>query len=152
MGFNLIEFVMKNQILFFLIILLLFVACKAKKEVSKGPQLQVKELIVDKELYPVEDETFSISAASIDGDILTLEVSYHGGKAFHDFELLFNGIYMKSMPPQVNLFLKHSHTPENCEKLISESVHYNLKNLRLGERGTVIIRLAGYTEKLEYTY
>jgi hypothetical protein len=143
---------MKNKIFVSLILLLLFVACRTKQEVSKTSQLQVKELIVDKEFHPIEAENFSIYSASIDGDILTLSVNYHGGKAFHEFELLFNGIYMKSMPPQVNLFLKHSHTPENCEKLISETVHFDLKNLRLGEKGTVIIRLAGYTERLEYTY
>lgn len=127
-------------------------SCKTKKVKRQNPADAPKELVVDKEFQFTEVKTVSIIAAEIEGDVITLTLNYHGGKGMHDFDLFFNGIIMKSMPPQVNLFLKHSHTQENCEKLITETVSFDIKKLQMGETGTVIIRLPGLNEILEYKY
>lgn len=127
-------------------------SCKTKKVKRQNFAETQKELIVDKEFQFTEVKTVSIIAAEIEGDLLTLTLNYHGGKGMHAFDLYFNGIIMKSMPPQVNLFLKHTHTQENCEKLITDTVSFDIKKLQMGETGTVIIRLPGFNERLEYSY
>ncbi len=134
--------------------LLFFVGCRSKRNISEQaiPGITVKELIVDREYSFSEEAIPDILFASIENHILTLTVNYHGGKARHSFDLYFNGIIMKSLPPQVNLFLKHTHTPENCEKLITETIKFDLRNLRIGETGKIIVRIPGYQEMLEYNY
>ena len=127
-------------------------SCKTKKVKRQNFAETQKELIVDKEFQFTEVKTVSIIAAEIEGDLLTLTLNYHGGQGMHAFDLYFNGTIMKSMPPQVNLFLKHTHTQENCEKLITDTVSFDIKKLQMGETGTVIIRLPGFNERLEYSY
>lgn len=144
---------MKYLTLFLIIIVLpVFSSCKTKKVNRQNSSETLKELIVEKEFQFAEVKTVSITAAEIEGDMLTLSLNYHGGKGIHSFDLYFDGIIMKSMPPQVNLFLKHTHTQENCEKLITETVSFDIKKLQMGKTGTVIIRLPGFNERLEYKY
>ena len=138
-------------LLLILLVLPVISSCKTKK-VRQNTAKVLKELIIEKEFQFAEVKTVSINAAEIEGDVLTLTLNYHGGKGMHSFDLYFNGIIMKSMPPQVNLFLKHTHTQENCEKLITETVSFDIKKLQMGDTGTVIIRLPGFNERLEYTY
>lgn len=144
---------MKYLTLFLIIIVLpVFSSCKARQAASHNLAEAPKELIIDKEFQFVEVKTVSINAAEIKEDVLTLSLNYHGGKGIHSFDLYFDGIIMKSMPPQVSLFLKHIHTQENCEKLITETVSFDIKKLQMGKTGTVIIRLPGFNERLEYKY
>lgn len=144
----------KSLVVLLVLGLLLFSACRSKKKIAGQslPETAVKELIIDREYQFSEDDIPAILAAGIDGDILTLTLNYHGGKAMHNFDLYFNGVIMKSMPPQVNLFLKHTHTPENCEKLLNETVKFDLKKLRIGETGKIIVRIHGYSKVLEFNY
>lgn len=139
--------------IFMAMVSFLFIAsCKAKRLARQGSKETVKELIVDREFSPAGELSVSIVSAKTEEDILILTLTYHGGKGYHEFDLVFNGIVLKSLPPQVNLFLKHTHTQDNCEKLITRTFKYDLKTLQMGEKGTVIIRLQGFAEKLEYNY
>jgi hypothetical protein len=141
-----------STIILILLVLTVISSCKTKKMKSQNSAETHRELIVEKDFKYTETKTVSIAAATIEGDVLTLTLNYHGGKGMHAFDLYFNGIIMKSMPPQVNLFLSHTHTQDNCEKLITETVSFDIKKLQMGGTGTVVIRLPGFNERLEYNY
>jgi hypothetical protein len=138
-----------------LVILLSLIACsscRTKQAAVIEPLPGTKAMILNREFIPTDQPVFSILSAEIEGDVMSISVNYPGGKGFHDFDLVFNGIMMKSMPPQVNLFVRHSQTEDNCDRIMSDSLKFDIRGLRLGEHGSVIIRLEGYSERLEYLY
>lgn len=142
----------KTTSLIILIALMTCSACRTKQAAVIEPLPGTKAMILNREFIPTDQPEFSILSADIEGDIISISVNYPGGKGFHDFDLVFNGIIMKSMPPQVNLFVRHSQTEDNCDRIMSDSLKFDLRGLRLGEHGSVIIRLEGLSERLEYKY
>ncbi len=144
---------MKKSFAIFLgIIFLTNLTCKPKKLISQNMNEPVKELIIDKNYRFTEDSSLSIVSAKIKGDTLSMILNYHGGMGIREYNLYFNGIYMKSMPPQVNLFLKYTLAPEKYDKLKSDTLNVDIGGLKFGEHGTLIIRLQGFNERLEYNF
>lgn len=154
---------------FFLIIFL--TSCKSKKETtsteaetetvaiatdessSEEETVEKREdqLVIDPMFNAVDKDkgTFNIENARIEGNHLILLVSYSGGCEKHDFRLLFNGNYMKSMPPKAELFLLHDANGDACRSLIKEEITVDISALKANNDKVVII-LDGYKEQLSF--
>lgn len=130
--------------------------CKKKTEKSSANQTkseQVKPATVDKSFMTIpETIDYSINSASINGDVLSVELKYKGGKGTHNFSLMFNGMYMKSYPLKIKLFIKHEIQNETQENEVSESLKFDLKPIQSPAGEPMIISIHGYTEKLKYEY
>ena len=119
----------------------------AKQGMTEHP-----EVIIDNTFMPGTDKpAYKIASASITGNILSLNVSYTGGCAEHLFELISNGLYAKSLPPQITVYLKHQ-SDDTCDKTIEKTIPYDISKLQYPGQNTLLIKIITFKEKIAYKY
>jgi hypothetical protein len=95
----------------------------------------------------VELDPFHIDSVHIQGDLLTLFVTYGGGCQKHEFDLYStDGIYL-SLPPQGDVFLGHNGHGDTCEALFHEKLVFDLTPLLKSNPGGMGLRLFQYQEE-----
>lgn len=67
-----------------------------------------------------------IDAVTIDGDEITVDVAYSGGCNDHDFQLCWDGGWIKTSPMKVGLGLVHDANGDACRVWIEESLTFDL--------------------------
>jgi hypothetical protein len=103
--------------------------------------------------WPGSTDPFDILSTKVSGDTLTVTVQYGGGCEPHDFQMHQNMRWMKSMPPQLNLYLEHESNNDMCRAMITQDLHFDLSTCRYSSAGTVILILNGdKSHKIEYRY
>lgn len=92
-------------------------------------------------------------------DSLHVTVQYAGGCARHQFSLHASRVFMESHPVQSPIVLHHDANGDHCRSLITRALQFNLSPLRDAWRtsyqqrhGTIILRLRGYGEGINYTF
>ena len=121
----------------------LFVACNRKKIASAetiAPSLkaannassEIKNVIVDSNLdiATIGGALTNVDSLAIKGDVLSVFVNYSGGCKDHSFELYSNGMYAKSLPPKLTLFLKHTDNEDGCRSLINQELKFNISAVK----------------------
>ncbi len=84
---------------------------------------------------------YNVDSISVEGDVLSVFVNYSGGCKEHSFELLSNGMYAKSLPPQISVCLKHTNNEDNCRKLVMQELKFNIAALHYKGNGATIVKL-----------
>lgn len=87
--------------------------------------------------WPGMVDPFNIESTGISGDTLFVVVSYGGGCEKHDFTMNTSMMWMKSNPPQLNVYIEHNSHGDKCRAMIQETLAFNLKPLRYKEKGAV---------------
>lgn len=95
---------------------------------EKEPEIQM--MSVDLEYSPKETDALTVNEVSLDGEILTVIVQYSGGCKDHEFNLISNQRYMKSMPPQLPLYLEHEANDDNCRALIIQTLKFDVSKAK----------------------
>ncbi len=105
------------------------------------------------------DDPVTITGGAIEGDVLTLEVSYGGGCEEHGFGGCWDGNFDLSEPPGAGLTLWHDANGDGCEALLYDSVALSLVPMRLAAEGgdpqasgTINVNVEGYGETFVYSY
>lgn len=126
-------------------------SCKTFPPRYKDAQAQLDtELIIDQKFqYPSELNNCSILEAKINGDYLLLDIEFTGGCEQHRFNLYFNEVLMKSMPPKATLFLNHIDNNDKCESIVQKTLKFNIKKLK-EKSNEMYIYLVGYSKSLKY--
>lgn len=141
----------------------LFMACGNKKNATADQRSAKSEMTEQPEAgYPAivmmqmpmldAGDPYNFEKVELNGDFLELIVSYGGGCKEHDFVLQGDPRIMKSLPPQMNIVLVHNANQDNCRAYITDTLRYDLKPVRIGEEGTIVLRLFNTEERLTYTY
>lgn len=138
-------------------------ACKTGKD-SKAEQSNTQEqksemnetkhplAVIDRELFSSESDVFTIKSNELNGDIMSLTVTYSGGCEEHSFELVSNGAYAKSLPPQCRLRLIHDGNNDNCRSLIETKLNFNVKDLQYPGTKELVFFVEGIDNRIVYTY
>lgn len=138
---------MKNTFSIILLTLLVagsVVSCKNKETIAssetaqttqvenkESSDLKVLPFRIDKGLQlPIASDDVSIANTEIIGDSLIMEVSYGGGCQIHEFELLSNGMYAKSLPMQVNVYLRHNANNDMCRAYFTRRIAFSIKGVQ----------------------
>ena len=101
--------------------------------VSFGLVSAASEIVISKDKS--EYGGYVLRNIEIEGDVLKLSVSDLGGCWTGNFDFIWDGDYLKSIPPQVNLHLNINEYNDRCKALISKDLEFDLKKLRLdGEK------------------
>ncbi|MBN2683464.1 MAG: hypothetical protein JXR58_13300, partial [Bacteroidales bacterium] len=125
-----------KQIFLPILLLVLISGCLCKKKTENISETKSKTEImklatIDKSFMTMPDSLdYKINSASISGDVLTVELVYKGGKSQHDFSVIFNGMYMKSYPLKIKLYLKHEFENETGKEEIVETRKFDLKPIQ----------------------
>ena len=73
------------------------------------------------------NDPYDIVAASIDGRLLTLDVTYTGSCETHEFTACWSGTYGESLPPFVSFGILHDSNDDACDDIGSQTVHVDLE-------------------------
>lgn len=146
---------MKKHLIIFSVALAVmsFVSCKRNKEVAAVP---VKDFPSIENILPLQlpsevnvkgmSDNFEILETHQDGGFLIVKVAYSGGCNEHFFEASWDERYMKSMPPQVNVSLKHVNNDDACRARIEKEIAIDLRKLFLNTPNNVVVILNGNVE------
>jgi hypothetical protein len=141
---------MKKLIFAVMIFGILGMQCRNQKTLTMPSQPERKLINTNTFIGEMKEPDFNIKTAQISGDILYINVEFTGEKGQHDFDLLWDGSIMKSMPPKVTLTPVHKSENTSGKKKVEMQLAFNVS--LLGERGsnTVIIMLKDYPEHLTW--
>ena len=117
------------------------VATQEEKQ-ETPPANEVKNAIVDTETDMANTGSiYRVDSMKINNDTLSVFVNYSGGCKEHSFDLYSNGMYAKSLPPQLSLCLRHTNNGDACRKLIMKELKFTINNLKYQGKNTVILKL-----------
>jgi hypothetical protein len=103
--------------------------------------------------WPGSTDPFTLNEVKVEGDNLMVTVTYGGGCKDHVFQMHSKGQFMKSLPPQLSLYLEHESNDDNCRALITETFNFDLKNCRNASAKEVKLIINDNREKMvSYTY
>lgn len=138
-------------------LLLGFNSCKLckKKDTVENKETKteiVSEIIVQKGFVkPETSDMFDMVKTSIEGNILTVEVSYGGGCNEHEFKLYFDGSYMKSLPPKANFILTHDNKGDACRSIVEKTLKFDISKAQYVGGKEMMVSVEGFLE-MKYTY
>ena len=76
------------------------------------------------------DDDYVLNAAEIASNTLTLNVSYGGGCATHQFTLVASESFMESSPVQLAVSLAHDANGDPCEAWLTRDYEFDLRAIR----------------------
>lgn len=75
-------------------------------------------------------DPFTLMGLRVSGDTLFAQVRYGGGCQEHEFSMHTTGAWMKSMPPQLMLYLDHKANNDNCRALITKEIAFDFSKTK----------------------
>ena len=119
---------------------------------TKTKEEVIKQIKIEKEYTLPEKLDYTINSVVLTDGIFEINVTYKGGCGEHNFELLFNQMYAKSLPVQATLYLKHNPANETCSQEISKTLRFFANNVRHPQNKTVICKVYSFEGKFTYEY
>ena len=146
----------RNNIIFLIILLSLLLLLPENgchRKLQKSSELPaIKEIRIDKELKSSEDPDYIIKNVTLTDSIIHIWVRYPGSRTSFDFDLVFHESYLKSLPPQANLLLKHNVGKGKGKKLASKEFLFNISKLKYPRQNAVLLKIKSYPERILYKY
>ncbi len=145
-----------------LISIISFASCKSRSQSRivndiRSEQLEDKSKEVLKTVEIAEDYSpvvekslFKIKSVQTRKDTLVIRLKYKSG-CNETFTLKSNGIYMKSLPPQINVYLEHTST-QPCEINSEGVLKFMIDKLRDKRYNEVVINVNSFAHKANYSY
>lgn len=123
-----------------------------------GPDGRTAVIITaDRAAWP--RDAYKFEDVSIDGDLLSIELTYGGGCADHDFALVVGPEMMESDPVQMRGSLAHYAYGDRCRALISRTLVLDLSPLAeiwrqnyFQPTGALILHLDGWPTPIRYEF
>jgi len=142
---------MKKLIVITFVLGLISFQCKTQKTISIS---QAERALINTNTYVGEETpaSYIVKSATIEGDILKLVVGFTGEKVNHDFDLVWNGAIMKSMPPKASLSLVHKSENTTGKQKIEMSMSFNLSSMKtsIPSGESVILLLQNFDQPITY--
>lgn len=147
-----------SAIIFILLGQFCFLSCKMKKHSdSKNNGDSIRHEV--KEQYPQAtigefksgNSPYSIKSVALRNKILEIEVSYGGGCAEHQFELIAKKELSTTNPATREIQLFHAANDDKCKKLIQEKQAFAISNLLVKGEEKVILKLENYEHTITLT-
>lgn len=94
------------------------------------------------------EDPYVLNDAAINGDILTLDVSYSGGCEPHEFTLVVSDSFADVEPVELHAVLAHDANNDSCEAFLTEEYIFDLdliktryQDIYRQDAGTVVLLL-----------
>ncbi len=110
-------------------------------------------VIIKNDYKPPAVFNYTIKTAQITDDILHVHIIPER-KNIIDYKLIWNGLYYKTYPPKVTLFIRPVYSQKSNKNLLStdHNLYFNLTPLQRNDSIKVGIQLLNYQELLMYSY
>jgi len=129
--------------------------CKKDKEETTATVAEtdkIQSLIVDKEFTEPASADITIKQITIDGDLLSIDVSYSGGCEEHKFNLYFDGNYKKSLPPKAAFFLQHVPHTDQCRSIVDLTLKFDIGKSQYAGQKEIMVSVIGLENEVSYRY
>jgi len=135
----------KNLVYSFALLAIVLVSCKAPKCSMNQNTIETSIPLAEIGDLNMESADITIQSAEIKGTSMQLVVSYSGGCAEHSFRLIGSPVLTKSLPPQRAVKLIHISNGDQCKKMITDTLLFDVTTLaNNGSKvKTVILNLDG---------
>ncbi len=122
-------------------------SCKTNKTHRKVVNMRIPIIELNYQVDILDTTGFEVVNAQVIKEVLVLDIRHAG----YTFDLYTTGMINKSMPPQRQLVLKRKYN-EDDQSLALDRFQFDLKTLRVGEQGSVVLNLSKYPKPIIYTY
>jgi hypothetical protein len=113
---------------------------------------EISSIIVQQGFIKPENlALLDIIKTTIEGNILTIVVSYSGGCAEHEFKLYFDGNYKKSLPPKVDFILTHDNKGDACRSIVEKTLKFDITKSQYTGGKEMMVTVEG-SEEMKYLY
>lgn len=114
-----------------LIVPCIFAACSTTEKASKDePKADIEKIqLVEPGAIDTATDPFTIQSLNIENDILAIEVCY-GGCADHDWKLVTDQRYKKSLPPQLDIHLIHDQHDDLCKRQECDTIYFDISDVK----------------------
>ena len=138
----------------------LIVSCNCKKKTTDGgnsDKTASMNKVTVKPGYtsPESNDAFMVDNAFIEGDNLTMYVTYGGGCKTHEFKAFASDVYMKSMPPKLGITVEHNANNDLCKALVSDTLIFDLSSVKYPGKVkdyTIVLSVNNWKGDLIYKY
>lgn len=89
-------------------------------------------------------DPFELGEIVINGNTVEITVSYPGGCAAHNFEIIWDATVLYSNPPKINIVIIHDNNGDSCEAYITEVLRFPLDSL-IGTAGGGEVAIDGHS-------
>lgn len=139
-----------------LLFVCVLLACARKNNASEVTHDKVENIVLLATIgdHKEEGDAVTIREVKLNGNVLTLSVTYSGGCAKHSFSLVGSGNISKSLPPRRSISLIHKSQGDQCKKAVMEDLLFDLSELAYKkENGSKIwLDLDGWEQAIDYSY
>ncbi len=138
---------------FTLLIALILTACGNAQELDKPTEKEIpayrKALVLDNMTEYRNSSPVQINEARVDGDVMTLQITYSGGCNIHSFQLIGSKFLSKSIPPQRSVELYHDNNGDGCREFITDSLKFDISDFAYNDQEISLV-LKDYREIIPY--
>jgi hypothetical protein len=122
-----------------------------KSDETENATPSAKKAILSQDIAKFRDtESYNIKSINLQGNILELNITYNGGCANHEFELVGSAFITKSLPPKRIVQLYHHKNTDDCRELVHETLYFDISDLAY-QNSEIIISLQHFPESFRYT-
>jgi len=124
---------------------------KDKTELDSSDPLS--KVVITPGYKPKTTDSFTLLETSMKGDNLIMLVQYGGGCQDHEWNLVTNGAYAKSLPPQITVNLEHNANGDMCRALLRDTLEFEIAELKYPGSMELIIKPYNFEDKsVKYRY
>lgn len=133
---------------FILLVLITGISCKSNKNTSNSNQPKGSPVIIDSS-FNVDNKNMRMNILNmqLNKDVITIEINYSGGCKEHQFNLYSTGIAENN---NLQLFLVDAQTEDFCKMLLSDTLNFNLSNLKTLTKSKLNITINRNEQVLQY--
>lgn len=134
---------------FFIIsLVVLFFSCKSGQEMNKSRE--IRPMLKNAEAADYQP-FYTVDSASINGNELIATIVFKGEKEIPEFDLVWNGMLMKSLPPKaaVVIVAKDGKQPQG-KKMVKLTLKFQLSEFEKSSYTETEILLKGYPKALTF--
>lgn len=95
---------------------------------------------------------FEVAYADFINDHLVLQVSYSGGCEDHHFEVISDGKYTATYPPEITLHIKHFDNGDRCRGFVDEKRYFDASTIQYPGTNRIRVVFAHNNRILDYIY
>lgn len=125
-------------------------AVETKTDIQANSDL--RPITVNPEFRDGQTDAFYLDGVSVSGDTLKVEVRYGGGCKEHEWEMHTTGMYAKSYPPQLSLFLAHKNNGDMCKAMLRETLYFDLVGIQYPASDVLNLRMNLADDFIVYSY
>ena len=106
---------------------------------------RVPALVDQNNHLPLPSDGYDLGAINLEGDFLDLELSYGGGCADHEVDVVLRGPWLESFPVQANMEIAHEDNDDPCDAFLTETRSFDLRPVRAAYLATYPTSQPGQT-------